>query len=252
VVVPVQEDQGLLADDNEESIHQLRELGKAEQLHGQTGTRATPAVSAITYSLVELLRSNQVKHVRNSLNHTPCRKSGQKQVPQGKRTSEIKGLSVLHDHGAKVAHCQIGSNSNNRDVKHSGLLHDIQNNIRVIVLLVLGVQKLQLRVRFVQRVVGLTSGKNRHACYLKFEDKLSCPKFGLIQLFDNACIVEYVMLPYFPVLNAWYTAILPWILIFLPTKSIDVIHSFHPPTLGTGDCTVWSRLKFTYTVFEIS
>jgi len=38
VVVPVQEDQGLLADDNEESIHQLRDFGQAEQLDGQTGT----------------------------------------------------------------------------------------------------------------------------------------------------------------------------------------------------------------------
>ena len=102
VMVPVEEDELLLAEDDEIRVHELGAFGEAEEEGPEPQT-------PFAYDLVADARlpavGNQVSHVRHTLGHEAAyAEQGEEEAPAEQRHAEVVPLPVLHP----VLHAEYG------------------------------------------------------------------------------------------------------------------------------------------------
>ena len=111
VMIPVEEDELLLAEDDEVSVHELGALGKAEK-------EGPEAITAFTHYFVADAPfpavGNQVLHMLHPLGHeTTYAEQGQEQTPAKQRHAEFVPFPVLHP----VLQPEYGHHVDGRDVE---------------------------------------------------------------------------------------------------------------------------------------
>ena len=111
VMIPVEEDELLLAEDDEVSVHELGALGKAEKEGPEAITAFTHYfVADATFPAV----GNQVLHMLHPLGHeTTYAEQGQEQTPAKQRHAEFVPFPVLHP----VLQPEYGHHVDGRDVE---------------------------------------------------------------------------------------------------------------------------------------
>ena len=106
VVVPVQEDEGLLAQHDKGRVHELGQLGRDEKHRPQARCAvAVPRLRRVAHGRVEAAPRDEVDEERGRAQEAHCRKGGQCEVPHGEGALEAQGADVrrLHDLDARVA-----------------------------------------------------------------------------------------------------------------------------------------------------
>ena len=143
VVVPVQEDQRLLAKNDKQGVHQLGNLGQNKQLSGKT--RSTVSIGNVTrlaHRLNEWLRGNTVKHVRHSADRAVETEQGEEQVPSRQSTNKTKRLHIGHDLLSEEAEEHV-----HNDASHGNdvfvVSHGIEQRHRIEALLKITIERLQ-------------------------------------------------------------------------------------------------------------
>ncbi len=97
-MVPVKEDERLLAEDNEHGVDELRNLRQNEHLSCKpSGTTGKCTVDMFANSVFKGVVGDAIEHVRDCTEGSPSREEGEEQVPSSERSLEIKGWTVGHD-----------------------------------------------------------------------------------------------------------------------------------------------------------
>ncbi len=111
MMVPVKEDERLLAKDNEHSVDELRNLGPDKEQGSESyRTTAIVRVDMFTDSLFKGIVGNTIQQVWNSTNGTISREDRKEQVPESQWPLQVKSLAIGHHLLAEVAEDQIEHN----------------------------------------------------------------------------------------------------------------------------------------------
>mmetsp|Transcript_923 Transcript_923/g.3868 ORF Transcript_923/g.3868 Transcript_923/m.3868 type:complete len:214 (+) Transcript_923:1128-1769(+) len=144
VVVPVQEDQALLAEHDEERVHQLGDLGVDEQRGPQAlAAQAVHAGRRVADGVCEVVAVQVVHQRRHRPHHAHEAEQAEEQVPRRQRAPQVPRLLVLHVLGPEVDHGHV---QRQRNHGHFPVLRgELRDETRVEVALELKVRALQQR-----------------------------------------------------------------------------------------------------------
>lgn len=95
MVVVVEEDQGLLAEDDEDGITELEELGDVEEEDPTSGSEAE--ARGVADDLKHRAVHEVAQELREGVVETKGREDAEAKVPRDERPAEIERLAVLHD-----------------------------------------------------------------------------------------------------------------------------------------------------------